>query len=310
MKPVQGVSVVIPNYNCLQTLPRAIESVRVQDCLVEIIVVDDGSTDGSREWLAEQNDIKLIFSERGGASKARNLAIQHCKYELVAFLDADDYWVDGKLIQQLALHKVQPELVFSFSDYMHVTESGREIIGCFDFWPRFKSKMRGENRSRVFEHFTPLLFAENVVGTSTVVVKKSALISSKGFDVRLKSASDWDLWLKVARMGPVGVINEPLCYYTSDRAGAISRDYEKRLNAVRTILNRHSGAIIGSPFDLFAGYLRWIAGKAEYNRIKHSYLLSVCQELLVLCFQPNLRRVKAVGGDILKMVPLKQTKLM
>ena len=138
------VSVVIPNYNCRATLPRAIDSIRGQGVPVEIIVVDDGSTDGSREWLVQQEDIKTLYTQRLGASQARNLGIEHCSNELIAFLDADDYWLDNKLSQQLYLHNHYPELVLSFTDYMHISEEGEPIIGCFAFWPRFHKQLSAD----------------------------------------------------------------------------------------------------------------------------------------------------------------------
>ncbi|PSU33113.1 glycosyltransferase family 2 protein [Photobacterium lutimaris] len=295
------VSVVIPNYNCLQTLPRAIESIRMQGVPVEIIVVDDGSSDGSRKWLAQQSDVKLLLTERTGASQARNHGIEHCSNEWVAFLDADDSWLENKLSQQLSLHQHNPELVCSFTDYMHMTELGQPIIGCFDYWPRFRKQLSPEPVS-VFPSFTPLLYAENVVGTSTVMVKKQILVEVGGFDPDLKSASDWDLWLKVAEEGGVGVLNLNLCHYTSDRADAISRDHNKRLNAMKLILNKHRAKVSKHPAALLAGYLRWVTGKAEYNRLKKAYLISACQELAVLCLQPSKQRVKAAGRDILNIL--------
>ncbi|MGR5064427.1 glycosyltransferase family 2 protein [Photobacterium sp. DNB22_13_2] len=295
------VSVVIPNYNCRLTLPRAIESIRQQGVSVEIIVVDDGSNDGSREWLAQQADVKLLFTERAGASQARNHAIEHCSNEWVAFLDADDYWLENKLSQQLSLHQHYPELVCSFTDYMHMTEAGQPIIGCFDYWPRF-SKQLSPGPVSVFPFFTPLLFAENVVGTSTVMVKKKVLVEVGGFDSSLKSASDWDLWLKVAEEGAIGVLHINLCHYISDRADAISRDHNKRLNAMKMILNKHRAKVSKHPAALLAGYLRWVIGKAEYNRLKKAYHISACQELAVLCLQPCKQRVKAAGRDILNML--------
>ncbi|PSW11963.1 glycosyl transferase [Photobacterium rosenbergii] len=298
------VSVVIPNYNCLSTLPRAIDSIRSQGVAVEIIVVDDGSTDGSREWLAQQNDIKVLFSDRAGASQARNLGIEHCSNELIAFLDADDYWLGNKLSQQLDLHDHYPEMVMSFTDYMHITEAGEPIIGCFAFWPRFRNKLSVEPVT-IFPSFTPLLFAENMVGTSTVMVKKSALLKVGGFDPKLRSASDWDLWLKVAGAGEVGVLDCNLCHYVSDRADAISRDHGKRLNAMKHILDRHRHAVTNQPMALLSGYLRWVTGKAEFNRLKKAYLTSASQELFVLCLQPNRRRVKAAGRDILSLLSSK-----
>ncbi|AJR07353.1 glycosyl transferase [Photobacterium gaetbulicola] len=298
------VSVVIPNYNCLPTLPRAIESIRMQGIPVEIIVVDDGSTDGSREWLARQVDITLLLTERAGVSQARNVGVSHCSNELIAFLDADDYWLENKLPQQLSLHQHFPELVCSFTDYMHVSEAGRPIISCFEYWPRFRKQI-GNNPVVVLTSLTPLLYAENVVGTSTVVVRKQTLIEVGGFDPYLKSASDWDLWLKVAEQGAVGVLNTNFCHYISDRADAISRDHNKRLEAMKRILDRHRPKVSKHPAELLAGYLRWVTGKAEYNRLKKAYCYAACQEIMVLCFQPSKRRVKAAGRDILSVLTLK-----
>lgn len=309
MEQTPSISVVIPNYNCLSTLPRAIDSIRNQACKTEIIVVDDGSNDGSREWLERQGDIKVIFTQRAGTSNARNLAIQHCSHDLIAFLDADDYWLEGKLSRQLALHIMHPEVVLSFSDYMHISQSGEAIIECFNFWPRFKKIMEEQHQLSVFTNFTPTIFAENIVGTSTVMVKKPSLIMAGGFDPTLQSASDWDLWLKVAQQGSIGILNRQLCHYTSDREGAISRDQEKRLCAMRQILDKHASAVKTRPLALMAGYLRWITGKAEYNRIQKAYLSAMLQELFVFCFQPQWCRVKAAGGDILRLLSLKQAKV-
>jgi len=302
MEQIKSVSVVIPNYNCLATLPRAIESIRLQACDTEIIVIDDGSTDGSRDWLAQQSDIKVIYTERAGASGARNLAISHCRYELIAFLDADDYWLEGKLSRQLDQHLTNPEIVFSFTDYQHVSESGNSIIGCFDFWPRFQRLITKSQMCHIIREFTPALFAENVVGTSTVLVQKKALIKAGGFDAHLKSASDWELWLKLSLQGPVGVVNLVLTHYTSDRLDAISRNHERRLLAMKHILFKYTHSVRQHPSSLLAGYLRWITGKAEYNRIQKAYLTAMCQELFVFCFQPHWRRAKAAGGDFRRIM--------
>ncbi|PSW19150.1 glycosyl transferase [Photobacterium sanctipauli] len=298
------VSVVLPNYNCLPTLPRAINSIRAQEVDVEIIVVDDGSTDGSVEWLLDQPDITLLHSERAGASRARNLGIEQCSHELIAFLDADDYWLDNKLAQQLEIHRHCPDVVCSFTDYMHTTEAGKQIIGCFDYWPRFRKQLN-DGPVTVFPNLTPQLFAENVIGTSTVIVKKQTLLAVGGFDPTLKSASDWDLWLKVAKLGSVGVVNLSLCHYITDRSGAISRDQYKRLAAMKCILDRHQSSLRVFPSALLFGYLRWVTGKAEYNRILKEYRYSIFQELLVLCFQPEMRRFKAVGRDVLNVLSFK-----
>ncbi|OAN16820.1 hypothetical protein A3K86_09415 [Photobacterium jeanii] len=308
MKQPMNISVIIPNYNCLATLPRAIDSVRAQQVNTEIIVVDDGSTDGSRQWLAKQSDIKVIHSHRLGVSAARNLAISHCMYELVAFLDADDWWLEGKLDHQLALHQLDPTLSFSFCNYQHVTEEGESIISCFDFWPRFHAYLSKQQGHHIEPHFLPWLFAENVVGTSTVIARHDALMAVGGFDESLTSASDWDLWLKLAQCGSVGIVNRTLCHYVSNREGAISRDQPKRLAAMKTILARHASVALNSPRALLAGYNRWLLGVAEYNRCQQAYLFALFQQTIVCLVQPNRRYLKAAMSDMASLLMLKRAK--
>lgn len=303
------LSVVIVNNNSLSTLPRAIDSIRGQGCNVEIIIVDDGSVDGSREWLALQTDIKAIFTHRVGVSKARNVAIQHCSCDMIAFLEPSDYWLPGKLTRQLNLHVLYPELRLSFTDYMHISISGKEIITCFNFWSRFKRIIGQRYPLIIFKNFTPLIFTENMIGTSTVVVKKSALVEAGGFEPTLSFASDWELWLKVAQQGEVGVLNLPLCHYTHEVGGWANQESKERLGAMKFILKKHASAVKARPFTLIRGYLRLITYRAEYNREQHAYVLSILHELFAFCFQPQWCRVRVVGGDILRILSLKQAKM-
>ena len=98
----KDVSVIIPNYNCRTFLPKAISSVLQQTGLnIENIIIDDGSTDGSHEWLnhAERafNQVRVIRQQQRGVVAARNNAIKKANSEFIAFLDADDYWFANKL---------------------------------------------------------------------------------------------------------------------------------------------------------------------------------------------------------------------
>ncbi|KAF7771191.1 hypothetical protein PCIT_a4247 [Pseudoalteromonas citrea] len=241
MKP--DVSVIIPNYNCKAYIWKALASVLKQSNVdIEIIVVDDGSSDGSVEWLekAQQTykQLVLIKQEQRGVVVARNNAITQAKADHIAFLDADDYWSEDKLSNQLAFMKSHPNCTLSFTNYMHVDEQYQKIIDCFSYWPEFYNKtLQGSNHYQLLNKSQDLLLYANVVGTSTVMVDKAAIIDIACFDRKLKSASDWDCWLKLASKGEVAYTYQCAMDYLM-RSDSITSNRIKRIDAMKLILNR------------------------------------------------------------------------
>ncbi len=306
MKPIT-VTVVMPTYNCLKTLPTAIETVREQSYGVEIIVIDDGSDDGSSEWLTDQADIKVITTDRVGVSKARNIAIEAASGEYIAFLDADDYWHSGKLLHQLALHRANPDMVMSFTNYFFFMDDKRSDLHCFQFWPKFTRWLNflGNPFSYIFDDFLADIYRENMIGTSTVIARRDALQAAGGFDAKLRSASDWDLWLKLANAGKVGVVNEPLCDYTFGRVGNISGNHGNRADAMKTILDKHAHLLWRRPFSVLAGYQRWLSASADNQRFKQSYGRALLREIAGFCLKPDLQILKTISGDTMKMLSLR-----
>jgi glycosyltransferase involved in cell wall biosynthesis len=167
------VSVIVPSRYCLAWLLRAIASIgRTPD--TEIVILHDGSLDGSRDWLgrAAQSETRLcvLVGPGAGPPKARNMAIGVARGRLLAFLDAEDSWHRGKLEAQLALHRDSPDLVFSFTDYRDVGVDGAALTTGFAAWPWFHNRHAARTDPYVLEDDAlAQVFAAHVVATSTVV---------------------------------------------------------------------------------------------------------------------------------------------
>lgn len=213
------VSIIIPTYNCLQYLPIALRSIQKQGVAeLEIVIMDDGSSDGSWDYLtlaaACDKRIRPVKLRNGGVVKARNHGLKMAKGQYIAFLDADDYWLSGKLARQLAFHRQQPEVTLSFSNYLHFNENNDYLGDCFEYWTYFSKILRKKDkREQGLQSATgyktlgkqdmAIIFAENVIGTSCVMFNRQALGEMIYFDEALKSAEDWDFWLQAASRGPV-----------------------------------------------------------------------------------------------------------
>ncbi len=222
MKP--KVSVVIPVFNGGNDTHNAIQCALAQtDCDVEVIVVNDGSTDQTLEVLAAWGDrIVTVNKQNEGISKARNAGIQMAKGEWVAFLDNDDEWLSEKLTRQLHLAE----------------ESGADAVytNTLNFGDAARvDTLRHPDPSRMptGDLFEQLLI-DNFLVTSSMMVRKSALDRVQGFTESPVTAEDWDLWLKLAADGcRFAAVADPLTRYRW-RSGSYSKNHE-RMRQLRKI---------------------------------------------------------------------------
>lgn len=239
-KPV--CSVVIPTRDCLDYLKQSIPTIYAQKLKnLEIIIIDDGSSDGSHEYLVkcqqEDENFVVLQTDGIGPGRARNHAIDQAKSDLIAFLDADDLWMEGKLTRQLAFHEAYPETGLSFTDYKHF-RPGEPLSGSsFDYWGRDFLKPAQSGYALV-DHPEAVLLKHNIVGTATVVAKRELLQNANGFATDLQSATDWDMWLKLAGMAPVAVSPEIGMHYLM-RPGSITQNRQNRIDAIDFIIERY-----------------------------------------------------------------------
>lgn len=284
-------SVVIPAFNALEFLPDAIASVRAQQVAdLEILVLDDGSKDGTAEWLENASrfdpTIRVFKGGRLGPARARNLLIEKAKSDLIAFLDADDSWLPGKLAAEIAFHHDNPDVAFTFTDYRHVDVEGRLRSTAFGFWKPGFAIQGGEGFQRLRQPAAEL-FAINAVGTSCVVAKRESLQNANGFAVDLPSAEDWDLWLRLAAAGPVAVSTDVTMHYLM-RPGSETANRGARIQAMEDIITRFGGREMPA-WARRAARARLMASKAQWARERHDFISAAGHALGALLNQPSRR---------------------
>ena len=198
------VSVIIPNYNYARYLKEAISSVIAQTYSnTEIIVVNNGSTDDSLRLLQQfGSQITLIDQENLGQAGARNSGLRAANGDLIAFLDADDFWQNDKLEKQIRLITSETELVYSGISRFRDTSRRVESI----LLPQFKGDCHN--------YFTDLTAVSIVLsGESTSLFTRNLLNLVGNFDPDLNSASGWDFFRRCSILTNFNFVSEPLTNY-------------------------------------------------------------------------------------------------
>jgi len=264
------VSVIIPNYNYAQYLRGAIESVLGQTYSnIEIIVVDDGSTDGSKELIGSfGNKITPVFQRNEGVSAARNNAVNASSGEYLAFLDADDSWMPEKVEKQFNLFQTDSALGLVHVGVIEVDENGSTLLERFE-------GLDGEISNDLL-----MLKREGILGGgSGLMVPRKVFDEVGGFDLRLSTSADWDLFYQISSRYQVGFVPELLLKYRihgSNMHGNVAvmehdmtTAFEKIFRGESTPLSRQS---YGGLYKTLAGsYFR--AG--DYSEFIRSAIKSV-----------------------------------
>ncbi len=208
------ISVVVPSFNRKHTLGRALESVFAQTSTVdEIIVVDDGSTDGSSDTIQRDfPSVRVIHQSNLGVSAARNHGIADAKFDWIAFLDSDDSWLPQKIDQIRKARQLHPEFVLYHSDEIWVRRGIRVN-------PMQKHSKSG---GWIFERCLPLC----TISPSATVICKATLCSLGMFDEKLPACEDYDLWLRLCHQFPVHYIDQKLIVKYGGHDDQLSQKYQ------------------------------------------------------------------------------------
>lgn len=249
------ISVIIPAYNRVETIARAIDSVRSQTLPpYEIIVVDDGSTDATSEVVKMYDEVLLLRQNRQGVSAARNNGAMMAGGDWLAFLDSDDTWQAQKLEKQAAFHESHPEYDISYTDEMWIRDGKAVAL------PK-KYKKPAET---TFEN--SLSFCS--IAPSSVMMKKGLFDSLGGFDESLEVCEDYDLWLRILAGRKIGLLPEALITKYGGHPDQLSTKYwgmdrfrvralEKHLEGPKDIFVRN---------ELIQKYEQLMAGAVKHGR--------------------------------------------
>jgi glycosyltransferase involved in cell wall biosynthesis len=212
------ISVIIPSYNTGSFVCDAVRSALEQTFSpIEVLVIDDGSTDKTRAALEQYKDcIRYYRQENGGCSSARNTGIRLASGRFFAFLDADDVWLPDKLSKQYDLLARRPEIGLVHSDIWYLDEDTGEKF--------LKAVGREGFTGDCYTRF----FSENRILTSSVLVRQECFDKVGVFDEKLRRAEDWDMWMRIARHYHFAYINESLLDYRLHHASLTNNTSKMR----------------------------------------------------------------------------------
>jgi len=203
------VSVIIPTYNRSKFVVKAVESALNQSFKdLEVIVVDDGSTDDTRQTLERYQDrVRYLYQKNAGVSAARNAGVTLAMGEWMAFLDSDDEWSDRYLAEQMQAANQNPDVSMQVADCLFLGLNGGqrsyfEMNGT-------AAKFKGENYLRP-QHPFSFLIRHQPWQIGSAIIRREAILKAGLFDISLKISEDLDLMARVALQGPVGLLNQQL----------------------------------------------------------------------------------------------------
>jgi glycosyltransferase involved in cell wall biosynthesis len=203
----------MPAYNCAEFIGEAIESALRQTYPhVEIIVVDDGSTDETIEIVKRYRDVKLFQQNNQGSAVARNLGIKNSKGSYIAFLDSDDVWWPKKLEFQLrAMTESGYGMSYSRFIWWHPAPNGSYSSPEDEFSLEINKNISCAQIHTGWTYADLLL--DCIVWTSTVVIEKALLFESGLFNSDFRKGQDYELWLRLSRISPMVAVEQPTALY-------------------------------------------------------------------------------------------------
>ena len=240
----RAISVVIPTYQRARLVVEAIRSAADQSLTpLEIVVVDDGSTDGTadavrrlEEELRARTDVRLVQRPKEGGNAARNAGVRAARGAWIAFLDSDDVWSPEKLELQLARLQDDASAVACYCGVRELDEHG---------------SLPAEPRAYPEGDLSRRLLVRDVTGpTSCHVVRRDALLEAGLFDEALEARQDWDMWIRISRLGPILSVGQPLTGLRRHGGPRTATDPTREVAAYRRIRAKYREELRSLPWAM------------------------------------------------------------
>jgi glycosyltransferase involved in cell wall biosynthesis len=232
LEDTPAVSAVVTTYNYARFLPDALDSVLAQSHRnLEIVVIDDGSTDDTAAVVQRYADcgVRYVSRSHGGAGRARNTGLEVTSAPLVAFLDADDAWLPDRVAVGVAHLARHPELALVAAHAFACDEQLR---------PTAVVPASTREKGRMLEQ----LLVDNVVlNPSSVLVRRAAIEAAGGFS-EIAFGEDWDTWIEIAKRFPLGFIDRPVALVRRHSGSVSPTRGRVRVDVNRAIVERHLSA--------------------------------------------------------------------
>lgn len=277
------VSVIIPAYNRQNTIVAAVESAFAQTYRdIEIVVVDDGSTDATVDTLKGYGDrIRLILQENAGPSAARNRGVMESTGAIIAFLDSDDYWLPDKIERQVSLmQRAGPDMCCCVCNATVKGPEGQTIGHTFDF-----AGIRPGFGEGVWCNPQELLATRFLLFNQVVAVRRETFVRVGGFSEKLRLLEDYELSLRLAMEGRWGVISDSLVIKHNDTHGI----------GVECMNDRDKHAQVrAAVFEMILD--SGVASKPTVNKGLRQQLADAKMETLALRLMKRKNLILDVGG--------------
>lgn len=268
----------MPTYNRREYLQDTINSVfnqSLKDGNIELIIVDDCSTDGTEEYVKSLKNKRIKYhknqTNQGGA-KSRNIGVENATGEYIAFIDSDTIWHKDKLLKQIPLLLENPNKVI-YCKYKK--QDG-------DKWLLEPKEIKNE---KIFDD----LMYQNFVDTPSAIMKKELLLSVGGFDNNLPRFQDWDLFLRLSKSYEFICVEETL-FDSLTLEGSITANHDARLKALNIIFEKHKKYILKNNLLLE----RFVSKLVNANMILNNF--STCKTIIK---NYNIKKSKKLGLFIL-----------